>query len=359
MNGKRNLLALSLAGLLCLSACSGSSDTSAVSNTAWEGDWQSSSSGSSYTYDDTYEEISSVTTEGGASSESKSDSSYKANEGIMMRKHVDATLSSRDFEAASSKLDELVDEYATVTLRDSTSMTDYSRKYYSRTMEFRVRSEKVNDFVEALKNVDVWYCESVDVSADDMTPQYLDNERRIEALEMRYDFYKEQMETATDPEMVAEYSELMFDTLEQLEGLRSNQTGIETDVDYSIVNLRLDEDTTISDIDASSGLWQEIVDEVTVLPKNIAAAFGFLLLMLVHLLPFLLVVLAVVVIVRIVAKKTAPQREAKRAEREAKQAEVVARNMAKREGMSQDVANTDAVDVPRVVDAPPAPEEAE
>lgn len=232
-----------------------------------------------------------------AAGESSSDASTKS----MIRRTADVQLSTRSFDDAAQKLGGLLDQYATVVLEQSEHNDSYRYSSRSLVARFRVEAAKLNALLEAIDGVDAWTVTSSQLYADDVTKQYSDTKQRIDALQVRYEWYKEQVQTTENADLAREYSNAMFDTLDEITRLENQNAELDTDVKYSVITVSLYEDTTITDIDESVGLWDEIVNEALVLPKNIAAAFGHLLLFIITVLPTLLVlgcIVGVVVLIR-------------------------------------------------------------
>lgn len=219
---------------------------------------------------------------------------------------VRATVSSRDFDAASAKADELVSAHkALVTADDYDADEDLS--YRTRDMTLRVASDQVDSLVSEIKSTDAWVVEDLSVSASDMSASYHDNETRIKTLRERYDFYEKKAQEATDEQVMVEMTDRMLQTLDQIELLESQNRQTDVDVAWSTVSLTIRHDTGAQSLDTSDDVGQTLIDSLTVLPSNIAAAFGRFLILIVVLIPYLLVigliVLVVVVCVRAYHKR--------------------------------------------------------
>ncbi len=220
----------------------------------------------------------------------------------MIRRSADVQLSTRDFDAATKALEELLEQYATVVLEQNEHNDSYRYSSRSLTARFRVDAKDFDALFKSIDDVKVWSVTSSQKYADDVTKQYSDTKQRIDALQVRYEWYKEQVQTTDNAELAREYSNAMFDTLDEITRLENQNAELDTDVKYSVVTISLYEDTTVTDIDESVGLWDEIVNEALVLPRNIAAAFGHLLLFLITALPTILVIACVVGVIVLIRK---------------------------------------------------------
>lgn len=286
---RKKLLVTALAFVLtCVGVC-------ACSSSSYDaGSYSSSESVAAYDSYDAYDDYDSEAKQANASG----DTSKTA----MIRRTADIQLSSRDFDAAAQALSELLDQYATVVLEQNEHNDSYRYSSRSIVARFRVDADKLDQLLDAVDDVDAWTVTSSQRYADDVTKQYSDTKQRIDALQVRYEWYKEQVQTTDNPDLAREYSNAMFDTLDEITRLENQNAELDTDVKYSVVTVSLYEDTTVTDIDDSVGLWDEIVNEAMVLPRNIAAAFGHLLLFLITALPTILVIGCIVAVVLLVRK---------------------------------------------------------
>lgn len=224
--------------------------------------------------------------------------------GMMIRRTATVRLSSKDYDSASQNLTEIIKKYAVVTLYDNSYNGDYgSSSHRERNVSFRVKSEQFDELCDNMEGTDSWKVTSMDKSSDDVTKQYSDTEQRIEALQTRYDWYKKQVESVTDADLARTYSEAMFDTLDEITRLQNNNKSLETDVNYSIVTVELEEESTLSDkVDDPNDVWGDLGEAVTVLPQNIANAIGGFLLVIVTILPGLLILAVIGLVVFLIAK---------------------------------------------------------
>lgn len=213
----------------------------------------------------------------------------------MIRKTADIEMESADFERASAELTSLVREFSTVTLSDSTSRdTSYATRK-SRSVTFRVRTERFDEFCERVEATDgAWDITEFDRQAEDVARQYGDTKRQIETLQAKYDWYRDRIDKLTDEKLVMQYSEAMFDIAAEIKALENQNSTLETDVRYSLVSIRLVADTRASDeSDRTSDVWEQLGERLTALPQTVSYAVGNLLLAIVFLLPAVIIVAAI------------------------------------------------------------------
>jgi hypothetical protein len=201
---------------------------------------------------------------------------------------ADVSLSTREFDEASKELDAKLEAAGAIIFGDSTQQTDWSdHPQRTRQLTIRVASEGLKDLVKSVSEISSVTVKSSNVHASDRTKEYNDSESRIQLLKQEYDFYEQTLKETTDPDTRLKYTDRMFELLDEIKGLENTKSEIDKDVAYSVMDITLSEDTALSDQDGSAGLWQEIQDAFVMIPANIAAAFGYLLLFFIRILPLL------------------------------------------------------------------------
>ncbi len=227
---------------------------------------------------------------------------------------ADVSLSTREFDKASEEIDAKLKEAGAITFGDNTQQTDTSRHTTrTRQLTVRVASKGLKDLVKSISEMGSVKVTSSNVYATDRTKEYNDSERRIELLKQEYDFYEQTVKETNDPETRLVYTDRMFQLLDEIKSLENTKSQIDEDVAYSQLNITLSEDTALSDQGGNAALWQEIQDAFVMIPSSIAAAFGYLLLFLIHVLPLLVIAGLIAVIVVLVVRRSKARRK-KRAE---------------------------------------------
>lgn len=261
--------------------------------------------------------------------QAEGDSQGEVPSDAMIRKSASISLSSRDFDKATQALSEIVKRYSVVTLQDSTDTDSYygtgGGRHRSRNVQLRVRSEQFDEVCDLVTDGQTWEVQSLEKGAEDVTKQYSDTEQRIEALQTRYEWYRKKLEETTDPGLAQTYSESMFDSLDEITRLQNQNSDLRTDVQYSVMSIRLSEDTTVEDINPSNGIWDDLGDEVEALPDRILGAFGMFLYVIVRLLPTLIILailgLVAFLIARPLVRRSKRTREERMAAMRAQQAQ--------------------------------------
>lgn len=222
----------------------------------------------------------------------------------MIRRTASISIESKKYDEANQSLTGLVKKYSIVTLSDDSTANSGYYEYRTRNLTFRIKSEQFEEFCDAIEaGKDIWDVNEMNKSSDDVTKQYNDNAQQIEALRVRYDWYRQRLEQTNDENIAMQYSDKMFDALEQIKMLENSNKDLETDVAYSVVSIYLKEDLgNTVETEKSDDIWEQVGDELAVLPNNLASAFGMFVLVLLQLLPSLLVIAILLLIVLLVFK---------------------------------------------------------
>ena len=302
MNAKdmaRTIAAIALS-VTILSGCGGS-ETTGAKNDAYE------TSDIARTSDNTEFMSEGVGSKDEASP--KSDTQDVRPETSKLTRHVSASLSARDFDAASAELDKLLKTDDVIIMGDDLYTYDYREEEMTRHLSLRIKSEGVDALVEALRTSQSWETKSLSCDTQDMSANYRDNEKRIESLEKRYEFYKQKADETDDENVMLELTERMLDTLEQIESLKTENEQTDLDVAWSTAEIELSWDSSAKDVDTTGDVYQRLTDTIGALPGNIVAMLAWVLLAIVTLIPTLLVVALVAAIVILIARVSAKRRQ--------------------------------------------------
>lgn len=216
---------------------------------------------------------------------------------------VNAQLTSRNFDEADKKLCELIKQYSARTMNDSYRSDYETHELSAHDVYIRVTSEKLDAFIDAIKSEEIWSIDSLNISADDLGDSYQTNKEQIESLRLRYNFYKQQAETADTEEAIQSWTEKMLDTLTEIETLENQNKQIDVDVAYSTVSISLTKDIGAEKLNTSTGVGQTLIDTLTMLPTNILSAFGYLLIIVMWILPWAIIIALIVLLIRFISKK--------------------------------------------------------
>lgn len=284
-------LAVSLAAALSLTGCGGGSATesySAVDSGGYD----------AYEYrEDTYDTNS---YEGDTATEAAAVQQLTVDK---MTYTTNIYLTAKDYAGASASVDSILKDNGALVFADDVRSSEYSsRAYHTRSINARVAAEQFEPTLEQLKAIEGVTVTSSNTYAQDKTQQYNDNAQRIELLREEYEFYRDLLDKTEDPNDVVAYTDRMFSLLDQIKTYENSNAQIDKDVAYSILNIELREDTTLQEIDSSTGLLEQIVNEATMLPRNILAALGYIILFLLKVIPSLIIIAALIVVIVLVVK---------------------------------------------------------
>ena len=227
----------------------------------------------------------------GASGAQDATSSTDAQDQSKLVRTAYLSLRTREFEKADESLQALVKDHGALVYRNDLTDSghdDIHRR--TRSMSVRIDSSKLDAFLASLSAIDGATVESSSSYVEDRGEAYRDNERRLDLLQREYDYYSKLVEETEDPDAKQAYISRMFELIEEMERYKSQNATIDRDVNLSKVEVQLREDSTVSDLDSSTGMGAEIRDSFSALPGNLLGAFGTFILAIINLIP--LVVLA-------------------------------------------------------------------
>ena len=115
----------------------------------------------------------------------------------------------------------------------------------SKYISIRVPKKNFFKFYNSLSDI-TGSITSSNMSAEDMTKEYKDNERRIDVLQTEYNELKELMKSAKNVKEVLQIKDRMSELTYEMEGLKGNNDVIDYDSKYSTLNLTLQKVGTIS-----------------------------------------------------------------------------------------------------------------
>lgn len=257
------------------------------------------------------------------------------------------SLSTKDFDAASATLSELMSRHGCVVLSDSSSsreldVTSHESDvtYKTRDVMMRVPAEELDALRQDLEGGD-WTVESISISGRDIASEYHDWEAELDSLQQRYDWYSERIAKTEDEALANEYFEELTQITKKMDNVRQSMENAKVNVAWSRVAVRLFEDVSLRDDKRAAGAWQVAFEAMLQLPARIAYVLGRLVYLIVMVLPYGLVVALVVFGVRRLSRdsdrRRAERLDAMRAGKGAGEAGEVA------EEVAPDVVDTEAV----------------
>ena len=188
---------------------------------------------------------------------------------------------------------------------------------YTRTtleMKIRVPSSKYQEFLSGLESENI-YINNLNKSSTDYSTAYYDKESRINSLRIQEERLYELLANAQSVEVMLQIENQLANIRYEIESLTKEMRFIDSQVDYSTVNLNLEQvvhyDTSTQE---PTNFFEELVetikdsaDEFTDWSKD--ALFAFI-----YMFPYLVILLIILLIVLKVRKKRKAKKIAKREE---------------------------------------------
>ena len=330
---RKKILITAMALVLTLGACGGSPSYDSSYKPEDAGAYDSS-------YD--YDEPASYENEMADSEESTASTGLsdipEGNDGITAKKisqekliyTCNISIDTLDFEKSTKDLAQLVQKYdgflESETYSDGGSYDSYSYYYVENTEKhnsyeatIRIPSNKYNEFLDNAGNLgDI---RSRNSNVENVSQEYTDLTTSLEVYEAAYKRYLDLLEKATDESYALELESKITETQEKIAQIKTRMNKIDTDVSYSFINIRIKEVSKYEPKPAPTDTFGQRVAKA--FSESMEVFRDFLegvLIVLIHLLPFIVligIIVAIVIAIRIKIKAS-PKHQAKVAARNAK-----------------------------------------
>jgi hypothetical protein len=194
-----------------------------------------------------------------------------------------------DLETTHSRITDAVKKYGALVQSDSQSNTDYK---LSRDISVRVPSDHFDAFIADISK-GVGYFDRKEISARDVTEEFIDTEARLKnkkALELRY---LELLKKATKVSEMLEIEEKLSDVREEIESTEGQLKYMQSRVSMSVVNLSFYKPVAAqSNVTSSYGskMWNALAE-------GFYGISGFLLGLL-YIWPIIIILVALIFLVR-------------------------------------------------------------
>lgn len=231
---------------------------------------------------------------------------------------ADATVETTDFDAATTKVAELVAKYDGWIESSSINGANYYNTARGRVSSrsayyvMRIPSAKFDALMGTLGDLgNVPYTHTY---TENVTSQYYDTKARLTAYETQEARLLEMMELAESVEDVITIEEKLTELRYQIEALQSKLNNWDREVSYSTVNLSIEEveeytPETVTRPSYGERLWSALTDGIEDTLKNI----GDLLIIFVAALPALIIIAALIFVAVKLIKRGKKKRAAKKA----------------------------------------------
>lgn len=218
------------------------------------------------------------------------------------------SLESKEYDTTKSELNELIQRYDGFVVSSNeydNGWEDHRQRSYQ--VSVKIPSDHFDAFMNGIGGLS-GKVTSQNVNSEDMTRTYSDNADRIEALETEQKTLLELLAKADSVEsMIAIQSELT-DVRTELAQLHHANSGIDYDVQYSSVDLSLDEVNTYEPTRITFG--QRLKDAFGGSGENFVSFLQGLLIGLIYVLPYLVILAVLILILRAALKKKKKQKAA-------------------------------------------------
>ena len=319
---KKRVLAFLLAGMMVLAAGCGSksmmttknavSESSAAMDTAYAGSQYDASM-----TEDAYEEEAAMDSGSGVTSENGLESTV--DNGRKLIRTIYLSLQTTEFDSVLSDLSAKTTELGGYIENSSISGNSYyyqSTRYASYTI--RIPSDQLDQFVDIVG--ELGNVTQKNESVEDVTLQYVDVESRKKALETEQERLLELLSQAENMEDLLAIESKLSDVRYELENYGSQLRMLDNQIDYSTVNVDVDEVERVTDTGEKSffgEIKERFGDSLYTVGRDMR---GFVILVLGSL-PILIVWAVIIIVVVLAVKKIRKGRKQKKEEKKAEKTE--------------------------------------
>ena len=319
---KKRVLAFLLAGMMVLAAGCGSksmmttenavSESSAAMDTAYAGSQYDASM-----TEDAYEEEAAMDSGSGVTSENGLESTVE--NGRKLIRTIYLSLQTTEFDSVLSDLSAKTTELGGYIENSSINGNSYyyqSTRYASYTI--RIPSDQLDQFVDIVG--ELGNVTQKNESVEDVTLQYVDVESRKKALETEQERLLELLSQAENMEDLLAIESKLSDVRYELENYGSQLRMLDNQIDYSTVNVDVDEVERVTDTGEKSffgEIKERFGDSLYTVGRDMR---GFVIVILGSL-PILVVWAVIIIVVVLVVKKIRKRRKQKKEEKKAEKTE--------------------------------------
>ena len=319
---KKRVLAFLLAGMMVLAAGCGSksmmmtenavSKSSAAMDTAYAGSQYDASM-----TEDAYEEETAMDSGSGVTSENGLESTVE--NGRKLIRTIYLSLQTTEFDSVLSDLSAKTTELGGYIENSSISGNSYyyqSTRYASYTI--RIPSDQLDQFVDIVG--ELGNVTQKNESVEDVTLQYVDVESRKKALETEQERLLELLSQAENMEDLLAIESKLSDVRYELENYGSQLRLLDNQIDYSTVNVDVDEVERVTDTGEKS-FFGEIKDRFGDSLYTVGRDMRGFVIVVLGSLPILIVWAVIIVIAVLIVKKIRKGRKKKKEEKKAEKTE--------------------------------------
>lgn len=309
-----SLAAMILAGCGAASGSSSSTSSAVTMNAMDTGTYSESASedsvassagfaaASAYSADDSYGNDSSSSdsaSDDAAAAVSDDDTAQDIQKKIIYT--ADVSVQTNDYDTARSQLTDLISQYdgfvESSSEYDNGSDTVRERSYY---VTAKIPSKDFDSFMTGISTLS-GKVTSQNITSDDMTRTYSDNADRIEALETEQETLLELLAKADSVDSMIAIQKELTDVRAELAQLHHANSGIDYNVQYSTVNISLEEVASYEPERITFG--ERIRNAFGESGASFVDFLQNLLVAIIFLLPYIILIIVIVLIIRRIIRK--------------------------------------------------------
>lgn len=221
----------------------------------------------------------------------------------------------KDMTKAKESIDKMIQEF------EGYVETEYSYKNggfdygYTRTtldIKIRIPGPKFNDFLNGLEGENI-YINNMNKSSVDYSTTYYDKESRINSLRIQEERLYDLLANASDVDIMLRIENQLADIRYEIESLTKEMKFIDSNVDYSTINLKLEEVVKYDvAVEEPESFFDELKDVIKYTTRDFTEWCKNALFSIIYMLPFLVVFAIVILIIILPIKHKIRKKKAKK-----------------------------------------------
>lgn len=209
-----------------------------------------------------------------------------------------------DFEGATTYTEEQIEKYEGQLESSSRGQANSSYGFVGEyiSMTVRLPNDQLHSFVEQLDHYDDLYIQTQEISSNDVSKSYRDNETRISVLKEEEEALREMLKEQGSLEEILQIRTQLTEVIEEREIYESDNKDIDELADYSTVYLRI-QDATRANAQNHGGFWARLKNAVVDSFYRFIAFSQQAVIALVYAFPYILIAILFIFVVWLIIRK--------------------------------------------------------
>ena len=275
----------------------------------------SSTSKGDYYYDSNYE---TEVAPSAPKEEATEDSTITDNNEQYLEKKIvytaDVSTQTKDMAKAREAIEKMIADLEAYISDESTSTNgsiDSNYRSKNTYLTIKIPSKNFHTFLDGIESENI-FVENMSKNSTDYSTQYYDKQSRIDSLKIQQDRLLEMLKQATDVKTMLDIESRLSSVRYEIESLTKELKYIDSNVQYSTINLRIREVVKYEENNfQSKTFWEELKEEIFDSADNFIDFSKELLFAFINLFPYIVIIIIIFTVVRKIRRKRKKIKNAK------------------------------------------------